>query len=78
MGNTDSTWGLDFELRYDLAVGYTAELLTFSESNDTFLALNPILYLQAFTEFRVKLSLPMVKTEAILDFKPIRLSPLDY
>ena len=74
----NENWGLIFELGYDIALGYTGELLSFVESGNTFLALNPILYAEAFAEFRLILALGIVKIDLIIDLKPFRFSPLDY
>lgn len=71
-------WGLVISFAYDLALGYTAELLSFVESDNTFLALNPIAFAEAYGEVRVKLSTGLFKGEVILDLKPFRVAPVDY
>ena len=47
--NTAGDWGIGLTLTYDVATGYTAEVLSFDEGDLTYLATNPAVYAKAYT-----------------------------
>ena len=78
-GTTDSNgYGFSLKFAYDLALGYTAELLSFVESDQTFLALNPRAFAEAYAEVRAKIHIPIFSAEIQLDLKPFHVAPIDY
>ena len=72
------SWGLVFQLGYDLAFGYSGEVRSFQDNGWTYLALNPMAFFEAFGEFRVKLATGFFKGDLIFDMKPFRYTFADY
>ena len=61
-----------------MALGYTAELLSFTDRDTPFLALNPIFFVEAYTQLMFKVSTGIWKGTIRVDLKPFRIAPVDY